>query len=160
MSLTATNTVGTNTGTQPQYVDVAASSLTPIANFNVSPAAGVIPFTATFIDITTNNPTSWLWNFGDGSPTSAVQNPQHVYASPGVYTVTLTSSNQYGTNTVAKTGVINATALAVQPIAGFVATPLIGSAPLAVQFTDTSQNIPTAWLWDFGDGTFSTLQNP
>jgi PKD repeat protein len=29
-----------------------------------------------------------------------------------------------------------------------------------VQFKDGSQNVPTAWLWNFGDGTTSTLQNP
>ncbi|MDB5269912.1 MAG: hypothetical protein JWP58_2952 [Hymenobacter sp.] len=29
-----------------------------------------------------------------------------------------------------------------------------------VQFTDASQNLPTSWLWTFGDGTTSTLQNP
>ncbi|HPF39364.1 MAG TPA: PQQ-dependent sugar dehydrogenase [Phycisphaerae bacterium] len=36
-----------------------------------------------------------------------------------------------------------------------------GLAPLTVQFTDTSSvPNPTAWLWDFGDGTTSTDQNP
>lgn len=160
VSLTATNTVGTNTTTMTQFIVVAASNMTPVAAFNVSPPAGVIPFTASFVDISTNNPTSWLWDFGDGSPTSAVQNPQHVYATAGVYSVKLTVTNQYGTNTVLKTALINATALALTPIAGFVATPTVGSSPLAVQFTDTSQNIPTTWLWDFGDGTFSSQQNP
>jgi len=30
----------------------------------------------------------------------------------------------------------------------------------AIQFTDTSTNTPTSWLWNFGDSTTSTLQNP
>ncbi|MGA0058739.1 MAG: SUMF1/EgtB/PvdO family nonheme iron enzyme [Planctomycetota bacterium] len=48
------------------------------------------------------------------------------------------------------------------PIAGFTATPSQGGAPLHVQFTDTSTNVPTSWAWDFeDDGTVdSTLQNP
>jgi len=48
------------------------------------------------------------------------------------------------------------------PIADFTATPLTGTAPLTVQFTDTSANTPTSWSWDFGDGnsTNSTQQNP
>ena len=37
--------------------------------------------------------------------------------------------------------------------------PTSGYAPLAVQFTDFSQNV-TEWNWDFGDGDNSTLQNP
>jgi hypothetical protein len=46
------------------------------------------------------------------------------------------------------------------PVADFTATPLTGTASLAVAFTDTSTNTPTSWLWDFGDGTTSTAQNP
>jgi PKD repeat protein len=50
----------------------------------------------------------------------------------------------------------------VTPVADFTATPLTGTAPLTVQFTDTSENYPTSWSWDFGDGdsTNSTQQNP
>lgn len=46
------------------------------------------------------------------------------------------------------------------PSADFTATPLTGTAPLLVTFTDTSTNTPTSWLWDFGDGATSTSQNP
>ncbi len=35
-----------------------------------------------------------------------------------------------------------------------------GAAPLTVHFTDTSEGNPTSWHWDFGDGSYSTLQNP
>jgi PKD repeat protein len=46
------------------------------------------------------------------------------------------------------------------PVANFSASVVTGSAPLIVVFSDTSMNAPTAWLWDFGDGTTSTQQNP
>ena len=50
------------------------------------------------------------------------------------------------------------------PVANFTANTTSGKAPLNVQFTDTSSNnpasSPTYWLWNFGDGTTSTLQNP
>jgi PKD repeat protein len=46
------------------------------------------------------------------------------------------------------------------PVADFAATPTSGDTPLAVTFTDQSQNQPSRWAWDFGDGTTSTLQNP
>jgi gliding motility-associated-like protein len=44
--------------------------------------------------------------------------------------------------------------------AGFSVTPNFGcSAPLNVSFSDTS-NVPDTWLWNFGDGSNSLLQNP
>lgn len=46
------------------------------------------------------------------------------------------------------------------PVADFTATPLSGQVPLTVQFTDTSTNTPTSWLWSFGDGDTSNQQNP
>lgn len=45
------------------------------------------------------------------------------------------------------------------PRADFTATPLTGTVPLTVVFTDLSSN-PDSWLWDFGDGHTSTLENP
>lgn len=46
------------------------------------------------------------------------------------------------------------------PVASFTATPTGPVAGQAVQFTDTSTGNPTGWLWNFGDGTTSTLRNP
>jgi PKD repeat protein len=46
------------------------------------------------------------------------------------------------------------------PRAAFTADPAAGPRPLVVQFTDTSSGTPTAWSWDFGDGSFSTEQHP
>ena len=42
----------------------------------------------------------------------------------------------------------------------FTGTPLAGFVPFDVQFTGTSTGSPITWLWDFGDGGTSTLQNP
>jgi PKD repeat protein len=46
------------------------------------------------------------------------------------------------------------------PVASFTASPNTGTAPLTVQFTDTSTGSITSWAWNFGDGTTSTTQNP
>lgn len=56
------------------------------ADSNIS-CTGAIQFT----DLTTNNPDSWFWNFGDGN-SSILQNPIHTYSSPGTYTVSLEAS--------------------------------------------------------------------
>lgn len=50
-----------------------------------------------FIDNSTGSPTSWFWDFGDGS-TSTKQNPTHVYGAIGGYTVNLTVANENGTD--------------------------------------------------------------
>jgi len=46
------------------------------------------------------------------------------------------------------------------PVADFSGTPLSGTAPLNVAFTDLSTGVVTAWTWDFGDGGVSSLQSP
>ena len=46
------------------------------------------------------------------------------------------------------------------PYADFDADNISGIAPLLVSFTDKSDNSPTFWHWEFGDGSTSTLQNP
>jgi PKD repeat protein len=52
------------------------------------------------------------------------------------------------------------TGAAVQPVAQFSASPLAGTAPLSVVFTDESTGGPTSWSWDFGDGASSNERNP
>jgi len=46
------------------------------------------------------------------------------------------------------------------PVASFSGSPTSGTAPLTVNFTDSSTNSPTAWSWTFGDSSTSTAQNP
>ncbi len=129
--------------------------LTPSFTVALSPISGAAPNTATFADTTTGAvPTSWLWNFGDGA-TDIVPNPFHTYAVAGIYTVTLTVSDATGTASTSRTvNIISA------PVASFTKSAAAGFAPLTVNFTDTSTGNPVSWLWGFGDGTGSTLQNP
>ncbi len=59
---------------------------------------GVIEFS----DLSTNIPTTWLWDFGDGS-TSIQQHPQHAYTTSGTYDIMLVVSNQFGVDTIVYT---------------------------------------------------------
>jgi PKD repeat protein len=128
----------------------------PTAAFTATPTAGLAPLTVQFTDTSTGSPTSWAWTFGDGG-TSSEQNPQHTYAAPGLYTVTLNATNEYGSDEEIRTDYITVYA----PVtAQFSANITGGTAPLTVQFTDLSTGGPTSWLWTFGDGNTSTAQNP
>ncbi len=84
------------------------------------------------------------------------QNPTHTYTQEGTYKVTLNAFNAAGSNANTKASYITAP---VAPVANFTADVTSGTAPLSVSFNDTSTNSPTSWLWDFGDGATSTVQN-
>jgi PKD repeat protein len=105
-----------------------------------------------FYDNTTNNPTNWNWDFGDGI-ISFAQNPTHTFTKPGIYTVKLVSYNISGVDSTFKT--IDMTKVLFvdysRPDSIFRNTP--------AQFYDSSL-VATQWQWFFGDGGSSTLQNP
>ena len=77
----------------------------PVADFSASQANVCVGNSVSFTDLTTNSPTSWIWNFGDGS-SSNLQNPTHTYLNPGTYTVSLTATNANGSNTETKSDYI------------------------------------------------------
>nr|WP_319372973.1 right-handed parallel beta-helix repeat-containing protein [uncultured Methanobacterium sp.] len=78
----------------------------PVANFTVDTSSGTAPLTVHFTDTSTNHPTSWMWNFGDGN-SSTEQNPTHTYNAWGIFNVTLTVNNSGGGSSEVKTGFIN-----------------------------------------------------
>ncbi len=145
-----------------------ASSTLPLADFTVTappsapvPAtgmaiAGAAPFTVTFQDTSTvsasSTPvTAWLWNFGDGT-TSTAQNPGHTYQNGGTYTVSLKVSNSAGSDTATYTGMIKVTGAPAKPVANFTASPATGTVPLSTQFTSTSTGTVSSYVWNFGNG--------
>ncbi|MFC5271909.1 PKD domain-containing protein [Adhaeribacter terreus] len=90
--------------TEDYAINIQPNTIPPITNFSADQTItcnGVVNFT----DLSQNNPTSWLWNFGDGN-TSTLQNPSHTYATQGTYNVTLTTQNAYGNNPHTKPGYI------------------------------------------------------
>nr|NQU89490.1 PKD domain-containing protein [Bacteroidota bacterium] len=69
-----------------------------IAEFSADITAGSVPLSVQFTDETyISEPNEWFWNFGDGV-TSTEQNPVHMYADPGTYTVSLTATGPEGTD--------------------------------------------------------------
>src|SRR6478672_4851907 len=133
-----------------------ASGPAPTASFNASTTSGTAPLNVQFTDTSTGSPTSWAWTFGDGA-TSSSQSPSHTYAA-GTFTATLVASNANGSTSASRT--ITVSSAPVAPTASFTASPTSGTAPLNVQFTDTSTGAPTSWAWDFGDGASATTASP
>ncbi|TAJ44159.1 fasciclin domain-containing protein [Methanofollis fontis] len=79
-----------------------------IANFTASVTSGEAPLTVAFSDLSTGNPTGWVWDFGMENATSEEQNPTYTYEMPGIYTVSLTVTNEMGdNNTIVREGYIN-----------------------------------------------------
>ena len=89
VTLIAYSQYGNDTISFPNYVTVNAS---PIAGFNCGNTNLQLPNAIALFTNTSQNATSCIWNFGDGS-NSTDQNPYHIYSATGTYTVTLIVSN-------------------------------------------------------------------
>lgn len=83
----------------------APISYPPIAGFTSNTTYGTVPLEVMFTDQSTNNPTGWHWDFGDGG-TSTETNPVHTYNYNGSYTVTLTVTNSAGNDSESKSNYI------------------------------------------------------
>jgi PKD repeat protein len=153
VTLQASGLGGTDEVTRPNVITVYQAVH---ADFSATPLSGIAPLTVTFTNQSTTDYTDALWIFGDGI-TSTLINPTHTYALAGAYTVTLQASGLGGTDEVTRPNTITV----YQPVtADFSATPLSGTAPLIVTFTNQSTGDYTDALWNFGDGITSTLLNP
>jgi PKD repeat protein len=153
------------------------------ADFTSDLRNGPVPLTVRFSDTSlsgvsgmsiagTGNPDSsygfhYWWDFdGDGDwEAEDDPNPVYTYAEAGSYSVRMLihikifllffDLDVWG---IADKGdYINATGPSA---ANFTASPLSGTPPLTVNFTDTSIGNYSAWNWTFGDGTGSSEQNP
>jgi PKD repeat protein len=136
---------------KPAYIQ----TVNPAANYIPPPVTtGCAPMTAQFTDQTLGS-ISWLWNFGDGD-TSTEQNPIHTYLQPGTFVVSLTTVSANGGCTQT---INNFSTFEVHGgYAGFTHTDS-QCPPYESCFLDTSYQA-VSWLWDFGDGSYSTVQNP
>lgn len=147
VTLTVRDAAG-RTSSATSFVTIGGAA--PVAEFKADAAGLRVLFT----DLSTGNPTTWRWDFGDGSPLGTEQNPLHDYAQPGTYTVTLTAGNVAGSSSKSHFVVVS---LGDPPKAAFT----YKAEGLDVAFTDASTGAPTTWEWDFGDRTaHDTRQNP
>ncbi|MBS4057335.1 MAG: PKD domain-containing protein [Bacteroidales bacterium] len=104
VTLTVTNSEGSNTKTMEDYVHVG---LAPVAEFDATFEIGEFEMVYTFQDLSENSPEVWTWTFDAGTPgTSVEQNPVVTYTEDGEYDVSLTVSNMFGEDTETKLGYV------------------------------------------------------
>ncbi len=120
-------------------------------NFGYTQSDDCFPITVSYTD-SSQDAVSWLWDFGDGT-TSTLQHPVHVFNSKPAGPVILTATDMNGCVRLLQKPNIDAMLIEVS------ATDTTGCSPHLVSFSDSSYNV-SSWLWDFGDGTTSTLQSP
>jgi gliding motility-associated-like protein len=129
----------------------------------------IVPFADFFTDVTfscnsselvsfSNNSASasaFIWDFGDGT-TSNLQNPSHSFSS-GIHSVTLCAKEGSCIDTLVVTDLIEVIG-SLSP--DFTVDTNSGCEGFSVSFSDITANNPNVFLWDFGDGATSILQNP
>ena len=136
------------------------------ADFSANVQTGAVSLSVHFNDLSINNPQYWEWDFdNDGLIDSTLQNPDFTYDSTGIYTVTLSVSNNFGSSGGASSDtIIKTNYIVVLPLvnADFSPDKTVAVTDEDIQFSDTSENNPDFWFWDFNnDGIIdSTLQNP
>jgi len=144
VTLTEENSLGQNATTDTDYIIVGGSG--PAADFTATPTSGTAPLTVQFTDTSTGSPTTWLWNFGDGT-TGTDESPSHIYTSPGVYSVSLIASNSEGSTTFSQPDAI--TVSSVTPTVAETYTPPPTAADTFVIPAGTPQasdSSSAAWL--------------
>ena len=126
--------------TADNVTQTATVTATPTLTATPTSTSTTLPVTTTTVATTTTPATTQTTIIPTTTPTTTV---------PVITVTTTTTTTPIPTTTGPQI-----------PVAGFSSSPVSGTAPLTVQFTDTSSNTPTSWNWSFGDGNTSTDENP
>lgn len=146
--LIASNDCSADTITQVVNIITA-----PSASFSASVTIGCVPLVIDYVNQSSENATSYEWQFPGGAPAfSSEKNPRIIYSQPGIYKVSLVAQNAAGNAIVTKNGFITVKS---KPVAVFSFTRTENK----VSFSNQSLYANT-YRWSFGDGKSSELQNP
>jgi len=135
----------------PAFQVLQLDAAKPGFTFSVSECP---PYEVFFTD-TSINASSWNWSFGDGTG-SSLQNPSHIYAAPDFYNITLEAATAGGCLSTLQVN----TGIAVTGLGASATVECMDTIPpFNVQFMANSTGA-TWWLWSFGDGDSSAVENP
>lgn len=147
---TYTDPVTTCVNTDTAYADVHPL---PVPGFNYNPIM-CINAPEDLIN-TTSLGDSHSWDFDDGNG-SVLIDPQHTYTDTGFYDIQLVATSIFG----CVDSITQQVEVREPPVVDFTLAPDSGCAPLQVAFTNNSTGVQISYVWDFGDGTTSTLEDP
>ncbi|MHC1774638.1 MAG: PKD domain-containing protein [Lentimicrobium sp.] len=134
----------------------------PVANFSASSTSPAQNSQVNFTDQSSNNPTSWSWSFSPStitylnSTTSSTRNPQVSFNQTGYYTVTLTATNAYGSDSEIKTNYINVISCNFNTLP-FTENFSGGALPSCWTIVDNQGN---GQVWQFGSVSGISLNAP
>ncbi|MBK7381857.1 MAG: PKD domain-containing protein [Flavobacteriales bacterium] len=149
-------TPGAWSNVQPSGWDIGVFKIDfDVSGVNAAGASTLNEGCAPIVIDFSNNSTgdSWIWDFGDGSPTEEAFAPSHSYTTPGAFTVTLIAQDSLSCN-LADTTYLEITIGEQQPIdADFSYVQTIDCTLMEIATTNLSTGDPLTWYWDMGDGT-------
>jgi gliding motility-associated-like protein len=159
ITLTVTNAAGSNTITKTQYIKVDDK---PTVDFTQSNTSGCFPLRVNFTDLSMGGSaaiTGWEWDFGDGGLSTA-QNPFHIFATAGNYTVTLKVTNAGGcSKVISKPNLIQVSPGVTVDFSN--TNGQLCKPPETINFTNLSSGPGIlSYEWNFGDGGTSFTTNP
>ncbi|MFN7118576.1 MAG: PKD domain-containing protein, partial [Saprospiraceae bacterium] len=157
ISFTISLVVEDNNSAKGQAETTISFNRLPVALFTISPTMiGIDSLMVTLDAATSSDPEGsslmYSWDFGDGSDFGEGVSVTHTYTDLGTFPIVLTVTDELGgTSTATKEVTVHG-----RPEAQLVANPVVGSAPLTVNFdasTSTDDGSIVSYSWDFGDGS-------
>ena len=147
-------------------VEQPADNEAPVAVVTATPTQGEAPVQVSFTgDMSTDDKgiVSYNWDFGDGASINEI-NPVHTYTGVGVFTATLTVTDEEGLTGSASIEItVDEPTENQAPIANASSDVTSGIMPLTVNFSSEGSVDDigiVSYLWDFKDGSTSTQLNP
>jgi gliding motility-associated-like protein len=131
-----------DTLTRPNYIRIVS----PQSSYTLSDTLSTCPPLLVTFTNNSQNYVSAVWDFGDGSSTTAA-NPTHFYTAIGTYVTTLTVTSPGGCVSVSQRTIV-----VRGPQGTFSYSPLNGCKPLQVNFNAITQD-RISFIWDFNDGS-------
>ncbi|SFF59478.1 PKD domain-containing protein [Thermoflexibacter ruber] len=167
VTLTVSNVSGSSSKTVENFITVTSPLPKPIADFTPTTLQEItVGQHVKFYDRSKNNPTSWQWTVTGGrhkyiwNTSATFKDPRVQFDEVGLYTISMTVSNEAGSDTKTVTQMVKVNPIVITPVANFspstAQTLTVGQ---SINFQDLSTNVPTTWEWTITGGAVTFLNS-